>query len=277
LFSPPHAYQPVINQAPGQRLSPDHLFSGDNNARQALISFWVNEPEAVSAQVSIERDGLALYQWELPVTQGLNRTHWDLQLDGKAIFGPLMSPDLERPLAAPGTYEVVVTVGERSKRAELTVLPDPRLSFDADVYEDNLRFRQAIESMQQQLDSVKDELACVEERIPLAETGLSTDQQAELAQATSALWERIEFRNIQGVISDSGRLSHQLAKAFYFTHSPYEALTDNDESLLLKLQDQMAVLLTGLEGFRARDLVNNRFSACMAEKNVRKEEQKNEA
>ncbi|MEL7045030.1 MAG: sialidase, partial [Pseudomonadota bacterium] len=95
LFDPPHAYQVVINQTPGQRLSPDHLYAGDNNARQALISFWVGDETIESVDLAIERNGEIVREWSVEAIPGLNRTFWDQQWHGREIYGPLMSPELE--------------------------------------------------------------------------------------------------------------------------------------------------------------------------------------
>jgi len=238
VFPPADTVQPVVDQAPGQRLSPDHLFDGDNNARQALISFWVNGPTIENVTVRVEMAGRTLRQWQVPAAQGMNRTHWDLQLDGPEIYGPLMSPDLEMPLAAPGNYRVTVNAGDREVRTELTLLPDPRVAYNPDVYARNLAFRRNLDSLQQQMENVKASLDCIEAQLPEAGNALTPRQAAALREAIDNTWALIEFRGIQGVISSSPRLSHQLAKAWYFTHSPYEPLTDNDRSLLDALQNQ---------------------------------------
>lgn len=243
VFPPADTVQPVIDQAPGQRLSPDHLFAGDNNARQALISFWVNDPTVESVTVRVERTGGTLRQWQAPATQGMNRTHWDLQLDGEEIYGPLMSPDLEMPLAAPGDYRITVSAGDSEVRTRLTLLPDPRVTYDPDVYARNLTFRQSLESLQQQMETVKASLDCIEAQLPEAGNALPPSRAAALGDAIDDVWALIGFRGTQGAISSSPRLSHQLAKAFYFTHSPYEALTGNDRSLLGALQDQTRYLV----------------------------------
>ncbi|MFN2329373.1 MAG: WD40/YVTN/BNR-like repeat-containing protein [Chromatocurvus sp.] len=243
LFPPADTYQPVIDQAPGQRLSPDHLFAGDNNARQALISFWVNDPALESVEVRLEMAGRTLRQWQVPVAQGMNRTHWDLQLDGKEIYGPLMSPDLEMPLAAPGNYRVIVTAGDRAEQAGLTLLPDPKVQYDPDVYAENLAFRQTLESLQRQMDDVKDSLVCIKTQMSERGSALTTGKKSQVGEAINEVWKLIEFRDVQGVVSSSPRLSHQLARAFYFTHSPYEALTSNDRTLLEALQNQTRALV----------------------------------
>ncbi|MDP5054544.1 MAG: hypothetical protein NWP69_12200 [Congregibacter sp.] len=238
LFAPAATYQPVIDQAPGQRLSPDHLFSGDNNARQALISFWLNDPAVASVTISVSFKGQLVREWEHPVVQGMNRASWDLQWQGQEIYGPLMSPVLEQPLAAPGDYRLTVVAGEQRADTRLTLLADPRVDFDASAYANNLAFRQSIESLQKQSKEVLRVLACMEEALSQSDQPLSAQTNSALRQAIVAVWEQIAFREFQGVISDSDKLSDRLNQAFYFTHSPYEALSENDQRLLRGLENK---------------------------------------
>ncbi|MFK7829886.1 MAG: WD40/YVTN/BNR-like repeat-containing protein [Congregibacter sp.] len=238
VFSPPDTYQPIIDQAPGQRLSPDHLYAGDNNARQALISFWLNSPDVDVVEISIKMHGYEVAQWNEPVTPGINRAYWNLQLQGKEIYGPLMSPVLEMPLAAPGIYQLSITAAGTTVTAEIRVLPDPSVSFSADIYAKNIAFRQRLESLHRKKEDVKDTLSCMEAQLAAMRDPRFDQEMGRLREAISAVWELLEYRNVQGVISDSGKLSHRLDKAFYYTHSPYEALTDNDDSLLRGLEAQ---------------------------------------
>ena len=248
LFAPADTYQPVIDQAPGQRLSPDHLFSGDNNARQALISFWVNDPEVERVTIAVAQGGEHLVEWEMAVDQGMNRTHWDLQLEGRAIYGPLMSPDLERPLAAPGDYQVAVTAGDSLAQAGLRLLPDPSVNHDAGTYAENLAFRRTLDSLDARMTSLTDSMACMEEALDEAHHDATAEDEAGLRDAIAEVWELIALRDIQGVVSGSPRLSDQLNKAYYFTHSPYERLTENDRRLLRALEEQSERLLNRFNG-----------------------------
>jgi photosystem II stability/assembly factor-like uncharacterized protein len=244
LFAPANTYQPVIDQAPGQRLSPDQLYAGDNNAREALISFWINDPDVEAVSFAVLAKGRVVRKWDAPVVQGLNRTSWDLQWQGQDIYGPLMSPVLERPFAAPGRYELMVTAKGHSATQEMTLLADPRVDFKASDYAENLAFRQSIESLQRQSKDVMRVLACMEEEIAQADASVPQEAADELRRGIDELWEQVDFREFQGVISDSGKLSHRLSKAFYFTHSPYEKLTVNDREFLKLLERQTQDVLT---------------------------------
>lgn len=250
LFTPPDTYQPVIKQARGQRLSPDNLYAGENNARQALISFWVNEPQTKSVEISIHKDGSRVRHWQQPVTQGLNRTHWDLQWSGEEIYGPLMSPDLEMPLAEPGTYRVLITAGTLSAEGELQLLADPGVNYDPLLYAANTAFRHEIEMLKKQMLEVKKTLACMETRLPLIQDHLQHSTAEAISEGIDRVWSLIEHRRIQGVISHSPRLAHQLSRAFYYTHSPYEALNEGDRALLSTLEQQVAQLQGSFERFR---------------------------
>lgn len=184
--------------------------------------------------------------------QGLNRVSWDQQWQGKAIYGPLMSPDLERPLAPPGRYRVTVQALDEEAAlgtaavAELNLQPDPRVSYSAEVFDENHRFRLRLEELQALVDDATETLSCMEETLQSdvvepgpAVTGLRRD--------LTELWTLLDFRDIQGTVSDSPRLRHQLSKAFYFTHSPYTPLSENDEQFLKSLERQANSLLKRME------------------------------
>ncbi|WOJ94035.1 sialidase [Congregibacter variabilis] len=267
LFAPPNTYQPVIDQAVGQRLSPDNLFSGDNNARQALISFWINDADIESVTITILADGKLVREWDAPVSQGMNRTSWDLQWQGQDIYGPLMSPVLERPLAAPGSYQLTVKVGGLSQTQDLILLADPRVDFKASHYAENLAYRQTIESLQKQSKSVTRVLADMEEKLDQAAATMPQEDADELRRLIDELWARIEFREFQGVISDSKKLSHRLSKAFYYTHSPYEKLTANDHKFLQLLEKQTRAVLLSFSEF-----VTQRWVPIMGEFEISEEQ-----
>ncbi|MEM9313288.1 MAG: sialidase [Pseudomonadota bacterium] len=247
VFDPPPAYQVVIDQAPGQRLAPDHLYAGDNNARQALISFWVGDETIAGVDVAIERNGEIVHEWSMETTPGLNRTAWDQQWHGREIYGPLMSPDLERPLAPPGAYRVVLRGANIASSAALSLRPDPRVAYDAQIYENNHAFRRRLESLQEDADAALQTLECLE--LELAASTLEETQREPLEAELMALWNRLAFRGYQGTISDSQRLQHRLSRAFYFTHSPYEPLTPNDRAMLQNLEAQSGHLADALKNF----------------------------
>jgi hypothetical protein len=231
-----------MQQARGQRLSPDHLYAGDNNAREALLSFWLGGEAAQEVSVEIRRGEETLHRFETTAEPGLNRTSWDLQWQGREIYGPLMSPDLERPLAAPGEYEVVLRAGEHIERAGLTLLPDPSVAYSAAAYADNHAFRMELEAMYRDMRAIRTQLACMHEAQTTHAGEADAPAVAALADAIDRVWSRIEYRDVQGTISDSPRLGHRLSKAFYYTHTPYRALTDNDHALLRGLRAQSTAL-----------------------------------
>ena len=148
-----------------------------------------------------------------------------------------MSPDLERPLAAPGRYEVVVEASGARSSAVLAVLPDPRVPYRPEVFAANLDYRRRLEAMQDAADAAVATLACVEGILADAQS-LPLPALTELRATIESLWEVVDFPGIQGTVSDSPRLMQRLAKALYYSHSPYESLSVNDRLLLESLQTQ---------------------------------------
>jgi photosystem II stability/assembly factor-like uncharacterized protein len=155
LFEIPATIQYQEAQAPGIRFTGYDMFLGENRPYGALLSYWVRadgrtgEPESGSAgerergsgdsvratiQV-LDSNGEVVRTFEGPAEAGLNRTAWDLELDGPrrpegapggggGPFGP-SGPD-----ALPGTYSIRVIVGsDTSSAREVAVQPDPRLPY----------------------------------------------------------------------------------------------------------------------------------------------------
>jgi len=66
----------------------------------------------------------------LPADAGLNRFVWDLRYEGatKVPKAPLWGGSTDGPVALPGTYQVKLTVLEKTYTAPLEITADPRLS-----------------------------------------------------------------------------------------------------------------------------------------------------
>jgi len=251
IFAPADAYQVVMDQARGQRLSPDHLYSGDNNAREAPITFWVGDASTATVTVAVEQGGERLREWEVAVQRGLNRTYWDLQLEGHTIYGPLMSPDLEMPLAPPGRYDVVVETGDELRRATLQLRPDPRVVYDPEVFAANLAYRRNLEVVKNTVDDAARTLACFTTVLEAAHA-IPANVHESLVDGIDGLWKQLDYPDIQGTVSDSPRLAQRLARAWYFNHSPYEPVSSNDRALLDGLQAQSAGFERAFETFVQR-------------------------
>ena len=149
LFPPRDAYrfQPIS----GIRDESNGLNAGRNPPYGASINYWVDDaPEGESKIEILDSDGSVIRALDAAKRSGINRVWWDLRYEAtqraKLRSQPpgkdhvefndegwriLYSWDLDLnpgqrgPLAAPGTYTVRLTVGEREFTQPLTVLKDP--------------------------------------------------------------------------------------------------------------------------------------------------------
>ncbi|MEM8895985.1 MAG: sialidase, partial [Bacteroidota bacterium] len=238
LFKTRPAYQAIINQAIGQRLTPAHMFTGDNHPKGAALSYWLSGDDSVTLTVS--KAEKKIYLWQEYGSQGLNRTNWNLEKAGKPIYGPLMSPVLERPLVAPGEYTIELNVGNKKMTQPLTVLPDPRIDYDPQAFADNEVLRNKLEVINSSKDALIDSLEHIERMLKLRTQKEYEALADSIREKVNLVWDLIAFRNVQGAISDSPKLGHQISKAFYYMHSPYEPVTENDRVVITALQDQLA-------------------------------------
>lgn len=238
LFELRPAYQAIIDQAIGQRLTPAHLFTGDNLPKGAAISYWLGAEDSVEFQIM--RANEVIYSWKEKGKRGINRTYWNLEKSGKSIYGPLMSPVLERPLVQPGEYEVVLFNKDSQQQRSLIVLPDPRIDFQPDNFKENELLRDELEKIDQHKNSLLDSLRFIEKIMAQYPEHLDQEQTDQLKEKVELIWSQMAYRNVQGAISDSPRLEHQIGKAFYYMHSPYEPVTDNDRQVIENLKEQLA-------------------------------------
>ncbi|MEQ9297184.1 MAG: hypothetical protein RIF33_01405 [Cyclobacteriaceae bacterium] len=238
LFKTRPAYQAIIDQAIGQRLTPAHMFTGDNLPKGATLTYWLAQSDSVELQIS--RDGEMIYIWKERAEEGINRTYWNLEKAGKSIYGPLMSPVIERPLVAPGEYTVYLNYGDQRIEQSLTVGPDPRIDYNAQAFSDNEALRDRLEDINKAKDSLLDSLKYIEMMIDKYEDESSQELTENITQKVEEVWSLIAYRNVQGAISDSPRLEHQIGKAFYYMHSPYEPITDNDKEVISNLEGQLS-------------------------------------
>ncbi len=98
----------------------------------ALIREFASKPEPAEDGSEPESDG----QPKLPAAVGLNRFVWDLHYaDAEKITSKGGDqPGVSGPIAAPGSYQARLTVGDESFTQPFTVVTDPRLATTAEDY-----------------------------------------------------------------------------------------------------------------------------------------------
>ncbi len=242
LFDIPNATLGVIQQAHGQRLSPDKIFKGENRPYGAIISFWKSpENPTDSIELAVLKDQQIIFQSTIKTTTGLNRFHWDLQMDGKAIYGPLMDPNLEKPWVIPGDYQIQIRDSLSTVEKTIKVLPDPKVDYQPQKSAAAFALRNRLEKLVTKKDSLQRMLQA--ELISLRQI----DKRDVLPYVLKIkkyqqLLDLIIPNVKQGVISSSTHIGPRIDKAFYYMHSPYEGVSKNDLDLVKLLEKDWAVV-----------------------------------
>jgi photosystem II stability/assembly factor-like uncharacterized protein len=101
-------------------------FSGQNPAAGCPIYFHLAEGTMLSGIEIRNVKGEVIRKLRTRPVTGLNLASWDLRLARQPAEGSRQAPRVGPPVA-PGTYLVVLKVGERELSQEVTVLADPEL------------------------------------------------------------------------------------------------------------------------------------------------------
>lgn len=170
VFESPIAYQVFQTGPPGIEYSTYGLYAADNRNTDASINFFVKNDKAKpskgndSVTVKIyNASNEAIRTYKAKADTGFNRIYWNFATKGIRQPGsPKPRKNSPEPgggmRAAPGTYKAVVSLGDAADSAMLNVQYDPRVKFDATVYE-------AQKAMMQRLWKTSDKLTAVTDRL----------------------------------------------------------------------------------------------------------------
>lgn len=172
LFPTPTAYQASYQQPSGLRFGGDAEYNGDNRRSGAMITYYLKqgakEAQKAAGEVAKEDDNeeddaagakkgtrdsvsfkfydgerlIRTLSYKTPDSAGLHRIYWRLDEAGADRPSRIVrrrSRESGGPAVKPGTYKVVVHLGEARDSTSVTVAPDPRLKVSekaiADAYE----------------------------------------------------------------------------------------------------------------------------------------------
>jgi len=142
LFPIPPTVEYMEGQVNGPRFTGFAMFQGENRAYGALLTYLVGDDGMASdsagasadttATISVLQGDRVIRTFRGPAKPGLNRTAWNLSMDG---FRSPRAPGQKEPEilppgpnVLPGTYTVrVVAVGDTAT-GTVTVSPDPRIT-----------------------------------------------------------------------------------------------------------------------------------------------------
>jgi photosystem II stability/assembly factor-like uncharacterized protein len=140
-FKPRDAFSVNYSRPPGSRFPGDPIWEGPNRPSGANWPYFI-QPDTAEAYGKndlltfiLDASGDTIRRMEWDVEPGLNQARWNLRTDG--VHWPELSvrgADVEvpgsGPVALPGTYQVIMELGQNRSSQELVIRPDPRVPFD---------------------------------------------------------------------------------------------------------------------------------------------------
>ncbi len=276
-FAAPDAYQVSYRAATGYEWSTDGLYDGDNRRRGAPVSYFVNPTRDTSRAGRIDSLQVRIYNEKNEVVRnlkwkadtGFNRQWWGMEERG------YRSPNAPKPRPSapetgglpvyPGTYKVVLTLGNQSDSTMLVVKDDPRLAKTDQVKRAQ---RTALDRLRKSADKLIegiDRLAESEETLGKITTqlrGLEGKEADSLRKRTTVMQDSIKaIRNfINGQASDRQGLTRpqgltvmntlQTAQQYIFAKSvapgaQEEALIKNAETVIGETLQRMNAFYGG--------------------------------
>ncbi|MGD2136168.1 MAG: hypothetical protein PVF27_08410, partial [Gemmatimonadales bacterium] len=260
LFEVPLATQYQEAQVHGIRFTGYDMFLGENRPYGALLTYWVREQEVQEGQEGQEEqegqrgpratievlddDGEVVRTFRGPAEPGLNRTAWNLRLDGPqrpeevpsggGPFGP-SGPD-----ALPGVYTVRVMVGVDTSLAQpVQVLPDPRLAYTTAHRRAKLDALQAVMRNQEVAfeimarlrrakEGIDEVLERLDDRSDSTQRALHAAGDSVKAQLDSVRAVFTTVREVQGIYGQPDRVTSLLGQAYGQLASSWAAPTPTE-------------------------------------------------
>lgn len=202
VFSAPPAYLAKFASADGVRFAADAAYKGENKKGGAMISFWWDENDNISAEKethnqessdenqedepSITKEkksskdkeayififnegGDTIRNYKSKIDTGFNRIYWNLKQNG-VHFPSYNTPKKEDNLPSglnvkPGNYKFLIVKGSQKDSTIIQVNPDPRINFNEREYSQKEKFNQQLESYIRSSKMAVDQLNDAAQRI----------------------------------------------------------------------------------------------------------------
>lgn len=273
VFAAPDAYQANFRPATGYEWSTFGLYEGENRRRGAAISYYIlptkdtGKAKMDSLQVRIYNDRNELVRnlrWKADT--GFNRQWWGMEERGVRNPGsPRPRPGGPEPagLAAfPGTYKVVLTMGQASDSTMVTIKSDPRIERDPSVVAAQRKMVDRLRKSMGRLTDAMDRLTESEEVLTKMQgqlRGIEGKDADSLRKATTAMQDSIKSirEEISGRPSDRQGITRPAQRTvmnFIQTAQGYitgksAAPSQQEEVLLLQAEGAIDSVLSRINNF----------------------------
>jgi photosystem II stability/assembly factor-like uncharacterized protein len=261
LFPIPEAIQYEVAQVGGMRFLADAKFVGANRPYGALLTYLVGGPAdqvADSIQATIEvvdGGGELVRRFRGPAAPGINRTAWNLRMDGPRVPADDDTPEEFRPpgpAVLPGTYTVRVIVGPDTASGSVTVAADPRLPYSLadrraalEVQRRALQRREVAFEAVHRLETAIAQIDAVLERIGSDEVlgSLRADGDSLKQRVNAAVDEFTGPRDLQGITGAPRSVNSMMGLAYGQLTSSLGPPTESAVLYLEQAEDRLAEAL----------------------------------
>jgi hypothetical protein len=249
LFEIPPTIQYLESQVNSPRFVGFTMFEGENRAYGTLLTYHVgSDSDSAKAKIEVlDESGAVVRTFDGPAKQSMNRTAWDLRLDGprrpagQAGGGGGGFGGGGGPHALPGTYTIRVTVGGDTVSGWATVHADPRFTYTEqdrhrklDALQRVMRSQEISFETQDRLRNATSGIDAVLERLEGDEnqTELREDGEALKKTLQQALEEFTGEPARQGFWRQSNTVNSALGAAYGQMSSSWDSPSPTEETLI---------------------------------------------
>ncbi len=248
VFSAEAGYKNAYRSYQGMRFVAQGEYKGDNRSGGIKIPVWLlgddeaEEEEEKKARVCITTmDGDTIRQFESKLKAGLNMINWGM--DAKGYRGPSWSkPDEDKepggfPLA-PGQYQAMVKIGKHKDSTVLRVNTDPRLDYEASVFDAKMlmmnEHKNAVEQATasfERLRDAKDQLDFLSKYVDMQVDSVAKEMNGQIKehrkQIDSLQLLFLTGKDVTGYVSNKGKISPMIWMARRYISSSWDAPGSN--------------------------------------------------
>lgn len=287
FFEIPATYQHQVRQVDGYHFPGDALFRGEGKPYGALLTYSINVPpeelvkgmkesrgkdqeleeaqegtqgrekkDSIRVRIEVlDAQGKIIRKFDGPAKRGINRTAWNLRMDGPRI--PRIRPPQaeEEPFTpqgsevVPGMYTVWIIAGTHQATQTVEVRTDPRTSVPLPVRQQNFDMRQRVAQRMSVAAEAVDRIVKTRKAIDgVLETirDRSDSTSRELQRSASELKRQLtdvadkfveEANRVQGISRSSQTVASKLSSIMNSLSSSWDAPNSTQQIYLRQAED----------------------------------------
>ncbi len=285
-FDLPNAYMAVPRVAPGypvwmRQYAGDAYYEGENRKMDALISFYVKEPdEKEKVNISIVNENNdTIRSMEVKPKKGINRAYWGFDTKGFRMPGRPAPTNPETqgggPLALPGNYTLMIKYKDAEASATLQVKADKRLDLDQEAMIENRKILHDFIAKVNELNIALDKLKEIEKKIDVVNKLLPKEKNSnidslklfekEISKSIKSFNELMYGpKDVQGIYRNPNQISNKLWPAFSGLFATTK-LNSNEKLAIKQAEETLLSFTKELNSFFEKDWVKYQEAVSKAE------------